>query len=194
MLAQVVVSDSATLWTAAHQAPLSMEFSRQKVLEWACISFPRESSRFRDQTLGFCCISSSQPVSLPLLYLVSIMTSIQFWIFIQILLIVFQWPPSGPQSNPGTHKEISCCATKTFPSLGQFLKLLLPWRFTHEKYRPVILQNIFQFEFVWCFLIIHFKSCILGQEPQDWCRKVLFLLTLCAQTDELSTNTPNICW
>ena len=25
-----LVSDSATLWTAAHQAPLSMEFSRQE--------------------------------------------------------------------------------------------------------------------------------------------------------------------
>ena len=25
-----VVSDSATLWTAAHQAPLSMDFSRQE--------------------------------------------------------------------------------------------------------------------------------------------------------------------
>ena len=135
-----------------------------------------------------------QAVSLPLLHLASIATSILFWIFIHILLIVFQWPLSGPQSNPGTHKEITCYATKTFPNLGQFLKLLLPWGFTHEKYRPGILQNIFQIEFVWCFLIIHFKSCILGQEPQYWCRKVLFLLTPCTQTEELSADTPNICW
>ena len=57
MFAQAVVSDSATLWTAVHQSPLPMEFSRQKVLEWVPISYSRESSWFRDQTLGFCCIS-----------------------------------------------------------------------------------------------------------------------------------------
>ena len=74
-----------------------------------------------------------QTVSLPLLHLASIATSILFWIFIHILLTVFQWPLSGPQSNPGTHKEITCYATKTFTNLGQFLKLLLPWGFTHEK-------------------------------------------------------------
>ena len=28
-------------WTEAHQAPLSMEFSRQKMLEWAALSFSR---------------------------------------------------------------------------------------------------------------------------------------------------------
>ena len=61
MFAQAVVSDSATLWTAVHQAPLSMVFSRQKVVEWVPISYSRESSRFRDQTLSFCisCIASS---------------------------------------------------------------------------------------------------------------------------------------
>ena len=32
-----VVSDSATLWTVAHQAPLSMEFSRQEY--WSGLSF-----------------------------------------------------------------------------------------------------------------------------------------------------------
>ena len=30
VLSQSVVSNSATLWTVAHQAPLSMEFSRQE--------------------------------------------------------------------------------------------------------------------------------------------------------------------
>ena len=35
----------ATPWTAAHQAPPSMGFSRQKVLEWGAIAFSsRESS------------------------------------------------------------------------------------------------------------------------------------------------------
>ena len=33
-----VVSDSATPWAVAHQAPLFMEFSRQD-LEWVAISF-----------------------------------------------------------------------------------------------------------------------------------------------------------
>ena len=32
------MSDCATLWTAAHQAPLSMEFSRQEY--WSGLSFP----------------------------------------------------------------------------------------------------------------------------------------------------------
>ena len=33
-----VVSDSATPWTVAHEAPLSMEFSRQEY--WSGLSFP----------------------------------------------------------------------------------------------------------------------------------------------------------
>ena len=39
-----VVSDSVTLWTVAHQSPLSMEFFRQGILEWVAISFFRGSS------------------------------------------------------------------------------------------------------------------------------------------------------
>ena len=48
-----VVSDSATLWTIARQAPLSMGFFRQEY--WTGLPFPPpgESSRPRDQT----CIS-----------------------------------------------------------------------------------------------------------------------------------------
>ena len=33
-----VVSDSVTLWTVAHQAPLSVEFSRQEY--WSQLPFP----------------------------------------------------------------------------------------------------------------------------------------------------------
>ena len=33
-----------TLWTVAHQASLSMGFSRQRILEWVAISSSRESS------------------------------------------------------------------------------------------------------------------------------------------------------
>ena len=32
------MSDSATLWTVAHQAPLSMEFSKQE--HWSALPFP----------------------------------------------------------------------------------------------------------------------------------------------------------
>ena len=39
------------LWTAAHQAPLSMGFSRQEYLEWVAISFSRRSSQPRNRTL-----------------------------------------------------------------------------------------------------------------------------------------------
>ena len=35
----------ATLWTAAHQAPLSMEISQARILEWVAISESRESSQ-----------------------------------------------------------------------------------------------------------------------------------------------------
>ena len=51
------MSDSlATLWTVAHQAPLSLEFPRQELLEWVTISFPRGSSWPRDQT-HICCMA-----------------------------------------------------------------------------------------------------------------------------------------
>ena len=36
--------------SSLHQAPPSMGFSRQEVLEWVAISFSRESSQPRDQT------------------------------------------------------------------------------------------------------------------------------------------------
>ena len=38
MLSGSVLSDSATPWTAAHQAPLSMGLSRQE--DWSGLSFP----------------------------------------------------------------------------------------------------------------------------------------------------------
>ena len=37
-ISRLVVSDSATPWTIAHQASLSMEFSRQKY--WSGLPFP----------------------------------------------------------------------------------------------------------------------------------------------------------
>ena len=41
-------------WTATRQAPLSMGFPRQRILEWVAIFFSRESSRPRDWTHIFC--------------------------------------------------------------------------------------------------------------------------------------------
>ena len=40
----------ATLWTVAHQAPLSMGTLQARILEWIAISFSRRSSLPRDQT------------------------------------------------------------------------------------------------------------------------------------------------
>ena len=40
----------ATPWTVAYQALLSLEFSRQELLEWVAISFSRGPSQPRDQT------------------------------------------------------------------------------------------------------------------------------------------------
>ena len=45
-----VVSDSATPWTVAHQAPLSMGILQASILEWVAMPFSRGSSRPRDQT------------------------------------------------------------------------------------------------------------------------------------------------
>ena len=33
----------ATPWTAAHQAPLSIQFSKQGLLEWVAISFSNDT-------------------------------------------------------------------------------------------------------------------------------------------------------
>ena len=38
-----------TLWTVAHQAPLSMTFFQARILEWVAISYSRGSSQPRDQ-------------------------------------------------------------------------------------------------------------------------------------------------
>ena len=45
-----VVTESATPWTAALQAPLSMGILQARILEWVAIPFSRGSSRTRDQT------------------------------------------------------------------------------------------------------------------------------------------------
>ena len=46
-----VMSDSfATLWTVAHQAPLSMGILHARILEWVAMPFSRGSSQPGDQT------------------------------------------------------------------------------------------------------------------------------------------------
>ena len=40
----------ATLWTVAHQTPLSMGILQAKILEWVAMPSSRESSQPRDQT------------------------------------------------------------------------------------------------------------------------------------------------
>jgi len=41
-------------WTIACHSPLSMKFSRQKILEWVTISSSRKSSQPRDRTYISC--------------------------------------------------------------------------------------------------------------------------------------------
>ena len=55
----------ATLWTIAHQAPLSMGILQASILEWVAISFSRGSSQPRDQTCNLCLLHW-QAGSLPL--------------------------------------------------------------------------------------------------------------------------------
>ena len=45
-----VMSDSATPWTAAHQAPLFMGILQTRILEWVAMPSSRRSSQSRDQT------------------------------------------------------------------------------------------------------------------------------------------------
>ena len=40
----------ATLWTVAHQAPLSMGILQARILEWVAMSSSQGSSQSRDQT------------------------------------------------------------------------------------------------------------------------------------------------
>ena len=49
-----VVSDSVTLWTVAHQAPLSMGILQARILEWVAIPFSRGPSQSRDQIQVSC--------------------------------------------------------------------------------------------------------------------------------------------
>ena len=44
----------ATPWTVTHQAPLSMNFSQTRILEWVAVSFSRGSSQPRDLTCVSC--------------------------------------------------------------------------------------------------------------------------------------------
>ena len=49
-----ILTDFVTLWTVAHQAPLSMGFFQARILEWVAICSSREPSLSRDQTHIFC--------------------------------------------------------------------------------------------------------------------------------------------
>ena len=49
-LSRSVVSDSATPWTAAHQAPLPMGILQARILEWIGMPSSRGSSQPRDGT------------------------------------------------------------------------------------------------------------------------------------------------
>ena len=49
----------ASPWPVAHQAPLSMEFSQTRILEWVAISYSRGSSQPRDGTWVSCIAADS---------------------------------------------------------------------------------------------------------------------------------------
>ena len=57
------MSDSATPWTIARQAPLSVEFSQTRLLEWVAVSLSR------DQTRVSCVSPALQTDALPLHHL-----------------------------------------------------------------------------------------------------------------------------
>ena len=51
-----VMSDSATPWTVAHQAPLSMGILQAKILEWVAMPSSRGSSQSRGRTRISCIV------------------------------------------------------------------------------------------------------------------------------------------
>ena len=54
VLSDSVVSDSATPWTVARQAPLSLGILQARILEWVAILSSRGSSHPRDGTQVSC--------------------------------------------------------------------------------------------------------------------------------------------
>ena len=50
VLSHSVMSDSATQWTIAHQAPLSMRILQARILQWIAMPSSRGSPQPRDQT------------------------------------------------------------------------------------------------------------------------------------------------
>ena len=68
VLSHSVMSNSATPWTVALQAPLSMGFSRQEYWSRVAISYSRGSSPPRDQ-IHVLCLLHWQVESLPLRHL-----------------------------------------------------------------------------------------------------------------------------
>ena len=53
VLSHSVMSNSATPWTVAHQAPLSMGILQAGILEWVAMPSSRASSQSRDRTQVF---------------------------------------------------------------------------------------------------------------------------------------------
>ena len=51
---QIQLRDFHISWTVARQAPLSMGFSKARILEWVAVSFSRGSSRLRVPTCVSC--------------------------------------------------------------------------------------------------------------------------------------------
>ena len=64
------MSNSVTLWTVAHQAPLSMGILQARVLEWVAMPSFRESSQLKDWTWVFCIVSrffNAEPPGKPII-------------------------------------------------------------------------------------------------------------------------------
>ena len=72
VLSRLVMSDSATLWTVARQAPLSMRFFQARVLEWITIPCYRVSSQPRDELPSPASHVDSLPLSHLYIYIMSI--------------------------------------------------------------------------------------------------------------------------
>ena len=53
-VSHLVMSDFATLWTVTQQAPLSMKFSRQELLEWVAMLSSRGSSQPKNRAQVSC--------------------------------------------------------------------------------------------------------------------------------------------
>ena len=111
-----------TPWTLARQAPLSMEISQARILEWVVMPSSRGSSGPRDRTwVSYVCVGGSFPVAppgKPMDLDKCLMTCIHHCSITQnsfTALNILCAPPAHPSSQILANQSFYCLCGFTFP-------------------------------------------------------------------------------